>query len=899
MKKNSMQGEISTQGSFWTQPGEDVLQAFAVNQQQGLLSDEVQPRQKEYGLNQLKAVAEKSPWSILVNQFKNFIVLLLAVAAALSFLFGDFLEGIAIIVVIGINAAIGFFTELKAVRSMEALERLGAVSCKVRRDGRVAEIPAEQLVPGDIVILEGGDIVSADLRIIEASRLQADESMLTGESVPVGKRVKQIEQDAVLAERINMLYKGTSITRGSGTGVVVGTGMQTELGKISKLVEEAEEEITPLEKRLDGLARKLIWVTLIIAALITAAGIATGKEIFLMIETGIALAVAAIPEGLPIVATLALARGMWRMARRNAVVRRLSAVETLGATNVIFTDKTGTLTENRMAASSILLDSGEIKILSKNDIEMFYHDDKQISPLESDNLKEALRIGVLCNNAVISDEKAAEHGAIGDPLEIALLNIALQANMKRSVIHAEMPEVREEAFDPELKMMATFHKANGNFYVAVKGAPETVIGLCASVMGVKDDRTISEKERTHWLEKNEEMAEQGLRVLALARKSVASIDADPYENLVLVGLVGLHDPPRIEVQRAIELCKRAGVRVIMVTGDQPVTALNIGTRVGLYEADAEVIMGKDLKLPDTLSEKERQHMLRVPAFARVDPEQKLNLIDLHQDAGSIVAMTGDGVNDAPALKEADIGVAMGQRGTQVAREAADMVLKDDAFATIVMAIEQGRAIFNNIRKFVVYLISCNVSEVMSVALAAMLNIPLPILPLQILFLNLITDVFPALALGMGEGDAAIMDRPPRNPKESILERRHWIMISVYGFLIMVSVLGALMIALHGLHFVQEKAMTVSFLTLALAQLWHVFNMRERGSKLLRNEITRNRYIWGALLLCIGLILIAVYVPGLATVLKVTDPGLSGWSLIIAASLFPLFVGQSIKALRLK
>jgi Ca2+-transporting ATPase len=899
MKDNKLQGERSTQVSFWTQPVEDVLQTFGVVKKQGLSSGDIKERQKEYGLNLLKKAARKNAWAILVNQFKNLIVVLLLAAALLSFFFGDLLEGFAIGVVIIINTVIGFLTELRATRSMEALQQLGMISSKVRRGGALMEIPAQELVPGDIVILEGGDVVSADLRLIEASRLQADESTLTGESVPVSKSVKQIEQGAVLAERKNMLFKGTSVTRGSGEGVVVGSGMRTELGKISALVEEAEEEITPLEKRLDQLARKLIWATLIIALLIVVSGILTGKEIFLMIETGIALAVAAIPEGLPIVATLALARGMWRMARRNALIRKLSAVETLGATNVIFTDKTGTLTENRMVVSSLVLESGEIKIVTQNDNTVFRQNDEQISPVKNDILIEALKIGVLCNNAVISEDMKSDQRMVGDPLEIALLNTALQADIKQSVLNKEMPEVREEAFDPELKMMATFHKANSNFYVAVKGAPESVIGLCNSVMSTGGERALSETDRKQWLSKNEEMAEQGLRLLAVAKKSVSSVEANAYEDLVLVGLIGLHDPPRSEVQSALEQCRRAGVRVIMVTGDQPVTALNIGKRVGLLEAETEVALGRELKSSGRLSDEEKQHMLRVPVFARVDPEQKLNLIDLHQDAGSIVAMTGDGVNDAPALKEADIGVAMGMRGTQVAQEAADMVLKDDAFATIVAAIEQGRVIFNNIRKFVVFLISCNVSEIMSVALASMLNIPLPILPLQILFLNLITDVFPALALGMGEGDISIMDRPPRDPKESILERRHWTVISIYGFLIMVSVLGALIIALHGLNFVRERAMTVSFLTLAFAQLWHVFNMREQGSKLVRNEITRNHFVWGALLLCIGLILVAVYIPGLATVLKVTDPGLSGWSLIIAASLFPLVVGQSIKALRLK
>jgi Ca2+-transporting ATPase len=898
-EKNSLQVKEPAQHAFWAQPAEEVLQESGVDKKRGLSSDEVNKRQKEHGLNILKKAARKNAWIILINQFKNLIVLLLLAAAIVSFFFGDFLEGFAIGVVIVINTAIGFFTELRATRSMEALHRLGSVGSKVRRDGTVLEIPAQELVPGDIVILESGDVISADLRLIEASRLQADESTLTGESVPVGKAAKQIEKDVPLAERKNMVFKGTSITRGSGEGLVVGTGMHTELGRISSLVEEAEEEITPLEERLDQLARKLIWITLILAGMIAGAGIVTSKGVFLMIETGIALAVAAIPEGLPIVATLALARGMWRMARRNALIRKLSAVETLGATNVIFTDKTGTLTENRMTVSNLWLDSGELKVKVENYNAFFSEGDKQISPDKNRVLMETLKIGVLCNNATISEDGNGDQNLVGDPLEIALLNIALQAEIKRSVLIKRMPEVREEAFDPDLKMMATFHKTNGDFYVAVKGAPESVIDKCASIMAIEGEQELSEADRQEWLKKNERMAEQGLRMLAVAKKNVSSSEAHAYEDLVLVGLVGLHDPPRDEVQSALEECRSAGVRVIMVTGDQPVTALNIGKRVGLLGNDTSVALGRELKAPEGLSQQEIEHILKVPVFARVSPEQKLNLIDLHQDAGAVVAMIGDGVNDAPALREADIGVAMGMRGTQVAQEAADMVLKDDAFATIVAAIEQGRVIFNNIRKFVVYLISCNVSEIMSVAFASILNIPLPILPLQILFLNLVTDVFPALALGMGEGDVGIMNRPPRDPEESILERRHWIVIGIHGFVIMIAVLGALMIALHGLSFVREKAMTISFLTLAFAQLWHVFNMREQESRVFSNEITRNRYVWGALVLCIGLILVAVYMPGLAMVLKVVDPGINGWSLIIAASLLPLVVGQSIKSLRLK
>ena len=899
--ENDKKKKLRTRGElgYWALSPQEVLEQFGVEKEHGLFAEEVRERQKNYGPNKISDRQKRSAWMIFIGQFKSLIVVLLAIAAGLSFIFSDFLEGIAIVVVIGINTVIGFFTEMKAVKSMEALKRMGSVCTRVRRDNEVMEIPAEDIVPGDIIVVEGGDIVTADVRLIEASRLQADESTLTGESVPVGKGLQAVDRDTELAGRKSMLFKGTAITRGSGEGVVTSIGPQTELGKISSLVQSAEKEITPLEQKLDKLGRKLIWVTLIIAALIAGGGILTGKKIFLMIETAIALAVAAIPEGLPIVATLALARGMWRMARRNALVNRLSAVETLGATNVIFTDKTGTLTENRMAVKRIVLSSGVVDIKHDSSDSGFSMEGKRVQPSEDTLLSEALKIGILCNNASLSYSQDKEDKVSGDPLEVALLAAGAQAGIRRRELNEAMPEMREEAFDPEIKMMATYHKKDGYFYVAVKGAPEAVLERCDSVLMKNAAEAIGEEERTEWLDRNESMAGQGLRMLAVARKIVDEEDADPYKNLTLVGLVGLLDPPRQEIQDALSECQNAGVRVIMVTGDQPVTARNIARQVGLVRHDdMEVVLGRDLKAIDQLNKEQQQHLISVPVFARVSPEQKLNLIAIHQDAGSIVAMTGDGVNDAPALKKADIGVAMGRRGTQVAREAADMVLKDDAFSTIVAAIEQGRVIFANIRKFVLYLISCNVSEVMSVALASAVNIPLPILPLQILFLNLITDVFPALALGMGEGDPGIMNKPPRSPDEPILGARHWYMISVYGLLITVAVIGSLMLALHVLKMGDEQAVTVSFLTLAFAQLWHVFNMREAGSRFLHNDITRNKYVWGALALCTILLLTVVYAPGLSLVLHVVDPGLAGWWLVIGASMFPLIVGQVAVSLRI-
>ena len=885
----------------WARPSENVLEELHVSAERGLDAAEVQRRRELYGPNRLKEIKRRSPWLILANQFKSLIVLLLVVAGGLSFAFGDWIEGVAIVVVIFINAAIGFGTELKGARSIEALRKLGGVSAKVRREGQMQEIPAEELVPGDIVILEGGDMITADIRLLQASKLQADESLLTGESLPVSKGIEPTEADAPLAERTNMLFKGTALTRGSGEGVVVATGMATELGQISSLVEEVEEETTPLERRLNQLGHKLIWATLGIAAAIAVSGIIEGKEFLLMIETSIALAVAAIPEGLPVVATIALARGIWRMARRNALVNRLSAVETIGAIDVICTDKTGTLTENRLTVARLALDSGDVEVSTKSSETEgeFTRDGEPVVLSREKVLREALEVGVLCSNASLHrEESGANNRAVGDPLEIALLVAGAKAGLDREGLLKTLPEMREEAFDSDIKMMATFHEDGYGYRVAVKGAPEPVLEACSSTLTEDGEKELTDEGRRHWLERNHRMAESGLRVLAVARKNVEALDAEAYEGLTLLGLVGMLDPPRLDVHPAIESCQKAGINVVMVTGDQPVTARNIGLAVGLVEEDdAEVIHGRELKGPAESSEEDRQRFLRANLFARVSPRQKLDLIDIHQKNGSIVAMTGDGVNDAPALKKADIGIAMGQRGTQVACEAADMVLKDDAFSTIAAAIEQGRVIFNNIRRFVFFLISCNVSEIMIVGLGSLVNVPLPVLPLQILFINLVTDVFPALALGVSEGDPAIMRRPPRDPREPVLTRRHWLAIAGYGPIMTLSVLGALVVALVWFDMTEREAVTVSFLTLAFAQLWHVFNMRDPGSRLFRNDITRNPFIWGALALCSGLLVGAVYVPALAYVLKVVDPGIKGWILVIVMSLVPCIVGQVAKSIR--
>ncbi len=893
----------------WTLSSKAVLQELNTSTEEGLTPPEVKKRLEKYGSNHLKEAKTKSAWTILADQIKNFVFVLLSVAAILAFAFGQWLEGVAIIVAIVLNVIIGFFTELKAVRSMEALHKISRVKTKVRRDGRIKEIPAEEVVPGDIVLLEGGDIIPADLRVLEASRMQVDESALIGESLPVGKIEETLDEDVPLAERKNMLYKGTALTSGSGKGIVVATGMNTELGRISTLTEEAESEETPLEKRLDRLGYRLIWITLIIAAVVAIVGLLVGKELFLIIETSIALAIAAIPEGLPIVATIALARGMWRMARRNALMNRLSAVETLGATNIICTDKTGTLTENQMQVTRYDLSSpdiNQIKIVKVNGNESkkdeFVLENQSVKPSDHSVLYQLLEVGVLCNNAQLGNEESSEKEkkAVGDPLEVALLAAGKKAGIIRGEILETKPETREVAFDPELKMMATFHQTNGNYTVAAKGAPEAILNVCTHVKTIEGDREINNSIRQKWIEQNKRMAQKGLRILAMATKTVESPDAEPYESLSFLGLVGLFDPPREDVKPAIEELQGAGIRVVMVTGDQVETARNIGASLGLFEEkDTEVFHGSDFQKLDQLSEEEKQRMLKTPIFFRVTPEQKLNLVDLYQQYGQIVAMTGDGVNDAPALKKADIGVAMGQRGSQVAREAADMVLKDDRFNTITVAVEQGRIIFNNIRKFILYLLSGNMSEILIVGAAILAGAPLPILPLQILFLNMVSDVFPALALGVGKGDLSVMNKPPRDPQESILTRSHWIAIFGYGIFIGAFVLGSFALAFNWLQMNEDHAVTISFLTLAFARLWHVFNMRDWGTNLLNNEITRNIFVWGAIVICSVLFLTAVYVPLLSMALNLTDPGINGWMLVLAMSLIPTIIVQILKSLPIK
>lgn len=860
------------------------LGQLRVDSANGLSDKDVVTRRACSGPNTITSRPATSVLRLLLHQFKSPVVYLLGAAAGLALYFGEMEEGIAIAAVLAINALIGFVTELKAAQSILALRALGGRKARVRREGRVRVIPTEELVPGDIVVLDAGDSVPADLRLIESSHLSADESTLTGESVAVEKQIHPVSTDARLSDRSSMLFRGTAVTRGSGIGVVVAAGLATELGKVTQLVLEANPGSSPLERKLARLSLQVVWATLVVVVVICVTGLFGGGDPFLIIEAAIALAVAAIPEGLPIVATLALARGMWRMARQDVLIERLSAVETLGATTVILTDKTGTLTENRMTVRRLHTASGEILFGGGAPT-----DEERARFTDNHQLAELLRIAVLCNDAQLEPEG---DGGNGDPMEIALLCAGRRAGLERTLLLHTHPIVGKHAFDSATKMMATVHETREGFLVAVKGAPEAVLAVTNRVMTVRGEVGLDGALRNEWLTHGDELSRHGLRVLACAMKTGTRSDSEPYEGLVLVGLIGLEDPVRADVPQAIRACHQAGIRVVMVTGDHAVTAQSIGRAAELADNVTKVVHGE--KVAQMIATG-KPALRDVGIFARVSPVEKLALVKAYQAQGDIVAMTGDGVNDAPALRQADIGVAMGLRGTDVAREAADMILLDDAFPSIIKAIREGRVIFGNIRRFLVYLLSCNLSEVMTVGLAVFSGLPLPLLPLQILYLNLVTDVFPAFALAMGEGEPGILKRSPRDPKEPILGRRQWIIIILHGAALTASTFGALAAA-RGLDLDARQSVTVTFLTLAFAQLWHVFNMRNVRSGLIINEVTQNGWLWGALALCTALLAVPPYLAAPAQLLNLAPLTAAMWAIVLAFSLAPLIVAQTALSL---
>ena len=871
----------------------DMLRTLGVDLRRGLSHEEVMQRRARHGMNVLQIIRPRPAWRILLDQFRSLIVGLLGLAALVAWATGEAVEAAAILVVLVLNAFVGFATEWQAGRALDALRRQARTQARVRRDGREMILDAAELVPGDVIILNAGDRVPADARIIEAAGLRVEESALTGESATVGKAVIPVASETLLAERHSMVYLGTTIVAGHAVAVVTATGARTELGRIGRLVAEVPDESTPLERRLAELGRRLVYIVLAIAVVVIVAGWLRGDNLWLMVKVGVSLAVAAVPEGLPAVTTLILALGVLRLARERAIVRRLPAVETLGSTTIICTDKTGTLTENRMTVREYRLSGGQTLELNGS------------RPLFEDNplLARALRVGVLCNEAVLDPQAPDGARAVGDPTEIALLVAANGLGMDVAAERARYLQLDQRPFDAATKRMITVHRGpDGMRLASLKGAPAAVLELCDNYAeSSAAARRLEREARQRLLAVNEEMADRALRVLALAEKrldrgddapgSAAISDAEIESGYTFLGYVGMIDPPRAEAAGAIRQAREAGIRVVMLTGDQIRTARAIARELRLSGgAEPYALHARDLAQasPDRIAELART----TDVFARVSPEDKLNIVAALQQGGEIVAVTGDGVNDAPALKRADIGVAMGQRGTEAAKEAADVVLADDNFATIVRAVEGGRTIYANIVKFVHLMFTHNLGEVITIFLAIVAGWPLPLLPLQILWINLVTDVFPAFALAVEPSAPDVMRHRPRSPRATLLSRQFLLLIAWQGTMLGGIALAVYYWALH-VYGTGPHARTLALLALVGVQLGHMFNCRSRRYSAFTG-LFRNPFVWLATAAVIGLQLLALYLKPLARVLDTVVPTFTDWMVVAACVVAPIVVVEGTK-----
>lgn len=892
--------------SLWhTRSIEDVVQQFQSNPTVGLTQADAERRLADHGPNALTQAEGRSLASIVIAQFRSLIVVLLAAATAIAFVAGDTIEGIAILCVIVINATIGFLTEWKAEQALSALQKQAVPLAQVIRDGAERELPAADLVPGDVVVLAAGARVPADGRLIDSVQLRIEEAALTGESVAASKSAEPLDDpQATVGDRINMAFLGTTITEGRGRMLVTETGASTEVGRIGHLIDEATSRGTPLEQKLQKLGRLLIVIVLVLCAIIVAAGMIRRTTGFWpMLEIGLSLAIAAVPEGLPAVTTMTLALGMQRMARMRALVRRLPAVETLGSTTVICTDKTGTLTKNEMTACVVVIEQRRIEVTGTGyGVEgEFQQDGKTIDARSDPRLELALRIGALCNDAKV-ERSGEEESILGDPTEAALVVLAEKAGMNPADLSGRYPRLAEVPFDSTTKRMVTAHRTpEGRSVAFLKGAPGSLIAASVSQARREGVLPLTDEERRHWEQTNESLAGAALRVLALAYRDLPEKfdEIDYGKELVFVGLVGMSDPLRDEAKNAIAICRDAGIRTVMITGDQQPTAAEIARQLGIdRDLDGRplrTVHGRELAGLDEAGW--RNVVDQAAVFARVSPEHKLQIVEALQQQGEVVAMTGDGVNDAPALKKADIGIAMGIKGTEVAKENAAMVITDDNFATIVGAVEQGRIIYGNIIRFLHYLLSCNFSEILTVFLALMIGWPLPLGALQVLWLNLITDVFPAFALALEPSAPGTMKRPPRDPQEALITPRFVGLITWQGLLLAVVSLLAFATGLHwhgaegnGL----RRASTMAFMTLALSQIFHVFASRSQNRSAFTNRLFTNGWLWAAVATCLMLQIVAVSTPILQKVLHTVPPTWSEWAVIAGCSLLPVAVIEAIK-----
>ncbi|PQP80404.1 ATPase [Paenibacillus sp. PCH8] len=910
---------------------EELRNTLGVSPQEGLTDEAVAEKRVAAGSNELSEGKRISPITLLLNQFKDFMVLVLMGATLVSGLLGEYLDAVTIVAIIVLNAILGFVQEFRAERSLRALKQLSAPLAKVLRSGQEVHLAAKLLVPGDIIMVESGDRIPADVRWLETNSLDVEESALTGESVPVSKHCRPIaDEDVPLGDQKNIGFMGTMITRGTAKGVVIRTGMETEMGKIADLIQNTEEQETPLQHRLEQLGKILIFVALGLTVMVVVAGILHGQPAVGMFLAGVSLAVAAIPEGLPAIVTIALALGVQRMIKRKAIVRKLPSVETLGCASVICSDKTGTLTQNKMTVTDVWLEGRSIKVTGDGyapEGNMLEND--RLVELKSDqSLRRMLQISALCNNASIVESVANEAGnkkkgkepkkdgkngrkkgeqpeeAVkgdrvfwelkGDPTEGALVTLASKMGLTPAGLKELYTRQQEFPFDSERKRMSVLVHHQGGRMIYTKGAPDVLIGHCSYILWEGRVVPFTGTLRQKVMAANESMAGSALRVLGMAYREVRPEEkvADEHaaeSQLVFVGLAGMIDPPRREVRDAIATCRKAGIRTVMITGDHGTTAEAIAHQLGILPRGGASLSGQ--QLAGMTDEQLDKQVEGIYVFSRVSPEHKLRIVKSFQRKGHVVAMTGDGVNDAPAIKAADIGIAMGITGTDVTKEASALILSDDNFSTIVAAIEEGRNIYENIRKFIRYLLASNVGEILTMFFAMMMGLPLPLVPIQILWVNLVTDGLPAMALGVDQPEKDLMEHKPRGAKENIFARRLGWKIVSRGVLIGLCTLGAFWLTLQAAPDNPGqliKAQSVAFATLVLAQLIHVFDCRSSRSIFHRNPL-QNKYLVLAVISSVVLMLVVMYVEPLQPIFKTVPLGMREWALSIVAAGIPTFL----------
>lgn len=863
---------------WFNKNSKEVINELSTDLINGLSSSEAKLRLTKYGLNKIQGKKKKSIFQLFLAQINDIMIYILLIAAIISFVVGEVSDSIIILIVIFINAIIGVIQESKAEKALEALKSMSTPKAIVKRDGNIIEIPSEEVVIGDIIIIDAGRYIPADLRIVEAANLKIEESAFTGESVPSEKNSNTITEgkDVPIGDQHNMAFMSTLVTYGRGIGVVVNTGMNTEIGKIAKMLDSEDENTTPLQKKLAQLGKILGFAAVGISIIMFLISLFQGRDFLEMFMTSISLAVAAIPEGLPAIVAIVLALGVQRMIKENAIIRKLPSVETLGSVNIICSDKTGTLTINKMTVKK-------------------YYVNGQIYNLKSIDIKnketKLLTYGmILCNDATSKDGVQT-----GDPTEVALIDVGNKINIFKDDLNKEFKRVNEIPFDSDRKLMTTVNSYENKYYVFTKGAIDSILKISNKILINGEIKDFAHKEKSETLNASNLMSDDALRVLALAYKPIDNehVPIDELENdLIFVGLMGMIDPPREEVKGSIELSKKAGIRTIMITGDHKNTAVAIAKELGIVEDISQAMSGSEI---DSYSEEEFTKIVNnFKVFARVSPEHKVKIVKAFKSYGNIVSMTGDGVNDAPSLKAADIGIAMGITGTDVAKGAADMVLTDDNFTTIVKAVEEGRNIFNNIKKSIIFLLSCNLGEIVALFFAILLNWPAPLLPIHILWVNLITDSFPALSLGVDPGDKGVMDLPPKDPKESLFAGRASILLILNGILIGGSTLFAFVLGEYLYPDSLRHAQTMAFVVLSVSQLFYSLSMRNETKSLFQVGVFKNKWLIASILFGIVVQLAIITIPFTANIFKVYSLDFKDWGIVILISLIPFAINEIVK-----